>query len=152
MLLMTRCCSKHILERVQIRVRQRRSFKTTSLLLFSHRYYPPSSDPTMPLWRIFAHSSTFTPPQRSGLAKAITALYVSPGLPAFYVNVLFIDLPDKDGKNLFSVRGGEPRPNFVRIVVEQIARTMTSPESEERRKTRKGWMDRINEVRTRLPS
>ncbi|KAJ9610717.1 hypothetical protein H2200_005494 [Cladophialophora chaetospira] len=100
----------------------------------------------MPLWRIFSNPKTFSPAQRSGLAKAITALYVSRGLPAFYVNVLFIDLPDNDGASPSCFVGGEPNPNFVRIVVEQIARTMPSPDTEEGRKRRAGWMDMINET------
>lgn len=100
----------------------------------------------MPLWRIFSHPSTFSPSQRSGLAKAITELYVSRGLPAFYVVVLFIDQPDDDGKNPSTFVGGAPHANFVRVVIEQIARTMSSPETEEGRKARKGWMDTINEV------
>lgn len=95
----------------------------------------------MPLWRIFSHPTTFTLPQRAGLAKAITHLYVSRGLPAFYVNVLFIDL---DERAVWI--GGEPRKNFVRIVIEQIARTMPDPDTEAGRKQRTGWMDMINEV------
>ncbi|EXJ57503.1 hypothetical protein A1O7_07851 [Cladophialophora yegresii CBS 114405] len=100
----------------------------------------------MPLWRIFSHPSTFSPTQRQGLAKAVTALYVSRGLPAFYVNVIFIDLPDADGTNPSCFVGGEPRPNFVRIVVEQIARTMASSETEEGKERRRKWMDMINET------
>lgn len=42
----------------------------------------------MPLWRIFSHPDTFTFSQREALAKDVTALYVSMGLPAFYVNVI----------------------------------------------------------------
>ena len=95
----------------------------------------------MPLWRIFAHPSTFSPSQRAELAASITALYVSRGLPAFYVNVLFINLEEQD-----VWVGGEPKTNFVRIAVEQIARTMAKPDSEDGRKYRTAWMDRINEV------
>ncbi|KIX99742.1 uncharacterized protein Z520_04378 [Fonsecaea multimorphosa CBS 102226] len=93
----------------------------------------------MPLWRIFSHPSIFTASQREGISKAITDLYVSRGLPPFYVVVIFIDVDEKG----FFV-GGESKNNFVRIVVEQIARAMVSPETEEGRKTRKAWMDRIN--------
>lgn len=96
----------------------------------------------MPVWRIFSNPSTFTAAQRAGLAKAVTDLYVSRGLPAFYVNVLFINLEEED-----VWVGGEKRTNFVRIIVEQIARTMARPDTEEGKKFRTGWMDRINEVR-----
>lgn len=95
----------------------------------------------MPLWRIFAHPSTFTPSQRLALSKDVTALYVSRDLPAFYVNVVFIDMPED---SVFI--GGVEKKNFVRIVIEQIARTMPDPETESGKKYRKGWMDMINEV------
>ncbi|KAI1617229.1 putative oxalocrotonate tautomerase [Exophiala viscosa] len=95
----------------------------------------------MPLWRIFSHPQTFSLDQRKGLAKAVTELYMSLGLPAFYVNVIFIDV-DENGTFI----GGEQRSNFVRVVVEQIARTMPSPDTEDGRQHRTKWMDVINEV------
>jgi len=99
----------------------------------------------MPLWRIFAHPQTFSPSQRAALATKVTELYVSRGLPAFYVNVIFLDV----GDNQVFV-GGEPNKNFVRVVVEQIARTMASPQTEEGRQRRTAWMDMINEVGLRM--
>ena len=42
----------------------------------------------MPLWRVFSHPTTFNAEQRLALAKSVTELYVSKGLPAFYVNVI----------------------------------------------------------------
>jgi len=95
----------------------------------------------MPLWRVFSHPSTFSHDQRAVLAQKVTELYVSRGLPAFYVNVVFVDIGD-DGLWV----GGEPNTNFVRVVVEQIARTMASPETEDGKQKRKGWMDMINET------
>jgi len=95
----------------------------------------------MPLWRIFAHPQTFSSSQRAALATKVTELYVSRGLPAFYVNVIFLDV---DEKQVFI--GGEPKTNFVRIVIEQIARTMASPETDEGQKRRTAWMDMINDV------
>jgi hypothetical protein len=107
----------------------------------------PHQQPTMPLWRIFSHPSTFTSPQRHALAGAITHLYTSNvGFPAFYVNVLFIDLDDNS-----CFIGGEENKDFVRIVVEQIARPMATPETEEGRARRKRWMDMINEVGPLVP-
>ena len=97
----------------------------------------------MPLWRIFYNPSTFSVDQRQSLAKAVTKLYTDPpvGLPAFYVNVLFIPLQE----NEYFI-GGEPRSNFVRIVIEQIARTLPEPDTEEGRQGRAGWNDKIAEV------
>jgi phenylpyruvate tautomerase PptA (4-oxalocrotonate tautomerase family) len=97
----------------------------------------------MPVWRIFYNPSALSADQRQSLAKDVTKLYTEPplGLPAFYVNVLFIPLKE----NEFFI-GGEPRSNFVRIVIEQIARTMLGPETEEGRQARSGWNDKIVEV------
>ena len=97
----------------------------------------------MPLWRIYAHPATFTKEQKAGLAASITALYTeSPiSLPAFYVNVLFVPLQEDE-----IWIGGETRKNFVRITIEQIARTMDAPDTEQGRAGRKWWMDKINEV------
>lgn len=72
----------------------------------------------MPLWRIFSHPETFSAGQKAALARDITALYhEAAGLPKFYVGVVFIPL---EAENIWV--GGERRENFVRIVVEQIAR------------------------------
>jgi len=95
----------------------------------------------MPLWRIFVHPDIFTPSQRAALAKDVTNLYVSRGLPAFYVNVLFIPL---EQDNYFI--GGAAKKNFVRIVAEQIARQMPDPSTEDGRKSREQWMDMINQT------
>jgi hypothetical protein len=97
----------------------------------------------MPLWRIYANPSTFAPEQRAGISEAITQQYVSRGLPAFYVVVIFLDA----GAGTTYVGGNEKR-NFVRIVVEQIARTMPSDSDEEGKKYRRRWMDIINKVRS----
>jgi Putative oxalocrotonate tautomerase enzyme len=98
----------------------------------------------MPLWRIYSHPTTFTPSQREGIAKSITDLYVAVGLPAFYVNVLFIDLSDHG-----SYVSGAPTKAFVRVTVEQIARALPSPDTAEGAKRRTGWMDKINGVNSR---
>ena len=96
----------------------------------------------MPLWRIYSHPDTFTKEQKAGLAKAITKLYTDApvSLPAFYANVLFIPLQEDE-----IWVGGESRKNFVRLTIEQIARTMDGAETEEGRARRKWWMDKIND-------
>lgn len=94
----------------------------------------------MPLWRIYANPNTFTVEQRKGIAKAITKLYDF--LPAFYVNVIFVDV---GSDNVWI--GGQPQKNFVRITVEQIARTMLPADTEGGQKQRTSWFERINEVR-----
>jgi len=42
--------------------------------------------------------------------------------------------------------GGKAKSNFVRITIEQIARTMADPDTEEGKAQRTGWMDMINAV------
>ncbi|CAK1363530.1 hypothetical protein CB0940_04419 [Cercospora beticola] len=93
----------------------------------------------MPLWRIYAHPDTFTYDQRKGIAEAITKQYAM--LPAFYVNVIFVDVKEE---GLWV--GGETKKNFVRLTVEQIARQMPNPDTEAGRKQRTAWMDKMNET------
>jgi phenylpyruvate tautomerase PptA (4-oxalocrotonate tautomerase family) len=71
----------------------------------------------MPLWRIYSHPSTFNEAQKEALASEITAIYTGFGLPAFYVNVLFIPLEEG---NLYV--GGRRTRTFVRFAIEHIAR------------------------------
>ena len=59
-------------------------------------------------------------------------LYADVGLPRFYASVVFHELP----KNSFFV-GGKATNDFVRIWIDQIART-TAPERRAR------WLERIN--------
>lgn len=94
----------------------------------------------MPVWRIFHHPTAFTAEQKRSFANDVTRLYADKGrLPEFYVNVLFIPL-EEDGFYI----GGQARKDFVRIVIEQIARTMPGPDTEEGKSFRKRWMDAIN--------
>ena len=97
----------------------------------------------MPLWRVFAHPDTFSLEQRKGLSAAITKLYKD--LPEFYVVVLFIDVKEEQ-----VWVGGESKSNFVRIVVEQIARQLPGSDTAEGQRIRPLWMNMINDVR-RLP-
>jgi hypothetical protein len=96
----------------------------------------------MPLWRVFSHPSTFTLDQKRGLAKAITKHYTDAPLnfPAFYVNVLFVSLQEDE---LWI--GGEPCKNFVRIVVEQIAKHLPAP-GQPGSQRRVAMMEEIDEV------
>lgn len=93
----------------------------------------------MPLWRVFCNPGTFSKDQKAALARDVTATYKS--LPAFYVNVIFIECGDD---NIWI--GGEAKRNFVRIVIEQIARQLPSEATDEGRAHRRRFMDRINEV------
>jgi phenylpyruvate tautomerase PptA (4-oxalocrotonate tautomerase family) len=95
----------------------------------------------MPLWRIYCHPDILSPEEKTGLAKSITTLYTNLGLPAFYVNVVFIDVPEQN----FLI-GGEQTKNMIRFSVEHVARAMPSAESEEGRERISKWMERISKV------
>lgn len=70
----------------------------------------------MPLWRIFSNPDTFSTEQRQALVESITPFYTISGLPAFYVNVVFIPVEPSS----FYI-GSQPVRNMVRIAIEHIA-------------------------------
>lgn len=70
----------------------------------------------MPLWRIFSHPDTFSTVQKQALVESITPFYTRSGLPAFYVNVVFIPIEASS----FYI-GNKPVRNMVRIAIEHIA-------------------------------
>ncbi len=80
----------------------------------------------MPLHRIFHPPSAFSAKDKQELSERITAFYTGRGLPAFYVVVLFIPV---EKESLFV--GGKPTDNFIRIVVQHLARHYTSDEQRE---------------------
>ncbi|KAF8669687.1 4-oxalocrotonate tautomerase [Rhizoctonia solani] len=71
----------------------------------------------MPLHRIYTASGVYSAAEKQALATAITEIYAPFGLPAFYINVFFIDLP-KDSYYI----GGKPNDCFVRFNVQHIER------------------------------
>lgn len=78
----------------------------------------------MPYWHIFAPEDAFTDQDKQELSESITSLYVDfVNLPKFYVVVLFQPLP----QNTLYV-GAKPANNFVRIVVDHIARRVEGAE------------------------
>ena len=80
----------------------------------------------MPLHRIFHPPSAFSAKDKQELSERITAIYTGVGLPAFYVVVLFIPIE----KDSFFV-SGKPTDKFIRLVVQHLARQMTSDEQKE---------------------
>ncbi|KAF8508100.1 putative oxalocrotonate tautomerase [Hysterangium stoloniferum] len=73
----------------------------------------------MPLHRIYTPPGLLSSEEKATISKELTKYYTQSGLPAFYVIVLFIDVEED---NIFV--GGEKRNNFVRIVSQQLARTV----------------------------
>jgi len=65
----------------------------------------------MPDWRIYHPSGVFTDPsEREQLSQALTSIYTGIGLPAFYVVVIFIEMPPA---TLY--RGGVPVVSIASI-------------------------------------
>ena len=86
----------------------------------------------MPLWHIYSPENAYSAEDKCALATRITDLYADVGLPRFYASIVFHELP----KNSFFV-GGKATNDFVRIWIDQIART-TAPER------RAWWLERVN--------
>jgi phenylpyruvate tautomerase PptA (4-oxalocrotonate tautomerase family) len=72
----------------------------------------------MPFWQVFAPENAYTDEDKEALATSITSMYTDfVNLPKFYVVVNFHEQP----ANSMYV-GGKPANNFVRILVDHIAR------------------------------
>ena len=76
----------------------------------------------MPLWKVYHPEGAFTVEDKKVLSERITRIYR--GLPAFYVSVVFQEVP----KNSLYV-GGEPADDFVRIWIDHIARSFKDEET-----------------------
>ena len=86
----------------------------------------------MPLWHIYCPENAYSTEDKCAFATRITDLYADVGLPRFYASVAFHEMPN----NSFFV-GGNATNDFVRIWIDQIART-TAPER------RAWWLERVN--------
>jgi phenylpyruvate tautomerase PptA (4-oxalocrotonate tautomerase family) len=71
----------------------------------------------MPLWKIYHPEGAYTAEDKAGLSKRITELYAV--LPKFYVVVIFQEVP----RGSVYV-GGKAQDNFIRLVVDHIARRL----------------------------
>jgi phenylpyruvate tautomerase PptA (4-oxalocrotonate tautomerase family) len=80
----------------------------------------------MPLWTIYHSTDTLDATDRAALASKITDVY-APFMPRFYVGVVFREV---DPTNFFI--GGVRATNFVRIVIEHIARAFPDLEASRR--------------------
>jgi phenylpyruvate tautomerase PptA (4-oxalocrotonate tautomerase family) len=81
----------------------------------------------MPVWDIKHSPNTITPGEKEQLAKSITNLYVSKGLPAFYVQVHFSE--DVPGTAFV---GGEQHPNFAAVTIYHVARSFKTDEHKQK--------------------
>lgn len=88
----------------------------------------------MPLWTVYHPPGAYTAADKQELAGQVTSIYAR-FMPRFYVNVLFQEI----AKDSFYI-GGESRQNFVRIVIEHIAREFPDEAASKR------FIDKANEV------
>ncbi|CZR65183.1 uncharacterized protein PAC_15083 [Phialocephala subalpina] len=75
----------------------------------------------MPLWSINHSPECFSQEEKTAMAKAITKLYQAYGLPAFYVQVIFNEIPPT---SLFI--GGEGHSKFAGVSIYHVARAFQS--------------------------
>jgi phenylpyruvate tautomerase PptA (4-oxalocrotonate tautomerase family) len=76
----------------------------------------------MPLWKIHHPVEAFTADDKKQFAAAITSIYDALPIPKFYVVVLFEGVAAEN----FYV-GGDAHDHFVRISIDQMARTLPGP-------------------------
>jgi phenylpyruvate tautomerase PptA (4-oxalocrotonate tautomerase family) len=81
----------------------------------------------MPLWDIHTPPGALSPEEKQHIAKSLTPIYTSAGIPAFYVRVRF---QEYEPVNVYS--GGESDDKIVLIEVLHLARTMPNDEVKER--------------------
>ena len=99
----------------------------------------------MPLNRIYTPAGLLSQADKQSLARSFTQIYTDAGLPAFYVNVFFNEVP----KESFFI-GGESAaasssqnaqaPRFIRIVFEHLARSLPDQAAADR------FLDRVQSI------
>jgi 4-oxalocrotonate tautomerase family enzyme len=81
----------------------------------------------MPMWIVHAPEGAYSTEDKKNLTEVLTQMYVdSVGLPRFYVVVRFDEYPPDS-----MWVGGKPVNDFVRFVVDHIARQLDDPEFRE---------------------
>ena len=93
----------------------------------------------MPLWKIQHSPNLFSLSEKETISKAATSLYKSIGLPAFYVQVVFSEVPPE---SLFV--GGDAHTKYANIEVHHIARSVRGAEN------KKVFLDNVDAIFTRL--
>jgi phenylpyruvate tautomerase PptA (4-oxalocrotonate tautomerase family) len=73
----------------------------------------------MPLWKVHHPVGAYSEDDKKEFAQAITGIYTQIPIPAFYVVTIFEEV---EGSNVYV--GGERHERFVRIQVDQMARTL----------------------------
>ena len=89
----------------------------------------------MPLWKIHHPAGAYTAEEKKEFAEAITRVYDAIPIPRFYVVVIFDEVP----ADSFYV-GGESHGSFVRLQIDQMARTLPGPV------IREWWVKNLDQV------
>src|ERR1700731_2942926 len=76
----------------------------------------------MPLWKIHHPAGAYSPEDKNEFAEAITQVYEAVPIPRFYVVIIFEEV----AADSFYV-GGESHDHFVRLQIDQMARTLPGP-------------------------
>jgi phenylpyruvate tautomerase PptA (4-oxalocrotonate tautomerase family) len=76
----------------------------------------------MPLWKIHHPVGAYTDEDKGEFSEAITKVYEGVPIPRFYVVVIYEEVPSHS-----IYVGGEPHDRFVRIQIDQMARTLPGP-------------------------
>jgi phenylpyruvate tautomerase PptA (4-oxalocrotonate tautomerase family) len=76
----------------------------------------------MPLWKIHHPAAAYTEQDKKEFAEAVTSIYEAVPIPRFYVVVIFEEVA---AGNMFV--SGDVHNGFVRIQIDQMARTMPGP-------------------------
>ena len=76
----------------------------------------------MPLWKIHHPVGAYTDEDKGEFSEAITKVYEGVPIPRFYVVVIYDEVPSHS-----IYVGGEPHDRFVRIQIDQMARTLPGP-------------------------
>lgn len=87
------------------------------------------------MWKVHHPAGAYTPAEKQEFSDAITQVYAAAPIPRFYVVVLFEEV----AADSFYV-GGESHGGFVRIQIDQMARTLPGPV------LREWWVGKLDEV------
>jgi phenylpyruvate tautomerase PptA (4-oxalocrotonate tautomerase family) len=76
----------------------------------------------MPLWKIHHPVGAYSAEDKQAFSEAIARVYEAVPIPRFYVVSIFEEVPPDS-----IYVGGEPHDRFVRIQIDQMARTLPGP-------------------------
>jgi phenylpyruvate tautomerase PptA (4-oxalocrotonate tautomerase family) len=94
-----------------------------------------TSEEAMPLWKIHHPAGEYSDADKKAFSEAITRVYEAVPIPRFYVVVIFEGVSPDD-----MYVGGETHGTFVRIQIDQMARTLPGPV------IREWWVRNLDEV------